>query len=563
MRFLYVSLASLWFCLLYHVATGQSAAELTATIKQINSQLKPVTSSAESFEQLVSFESLRPYLIEVSVKETDKKGQATRMQYALNLADIDPGSIAFEAKKDLMVLTLKTRAKQSFISQRKNDIPQNNVSQLILYGTDADNTRALADLFRKAAPLADKQFVADVRLPTTYDALVKWIATNTDTTPAGKESIQQSVEADKANPLLLTLLQNRTENGKSTEQLYILNAADLNGQPVKLDVDGNLVNVVLENKDRFIRLRKNGQWGRNTSSVEMACFSAHKARMIQMAWQKLLPLASKILDDQRAKFVQYGSLTEGLQRLSVAIKPADDGDTHIEQTLQATCLTTLTRKTSGKKAIDETFRFHWSDLDGRGGKLKADGASFALDIPTKNKGKWITTARNGEQGAYDSNLDVLSNDLETIRFVPALLEKIIPDCQKTIATTLPTGGMMWVTDKTNAIQDPKGQMSYAFKKGDDNCIYSYTTRQNTGKKTNELSWDIKLADLDQQAVKINISGSSLSIDLATTAKDKIMKAYKDGQPTNYTNQLSIPVNDLELARPMAELWRQAIAGCRR
>jgi hypothetical protein len=157
----------------------------------------------------------------------------------------------------------------------------------------------------------------------------------------------------------------------------------------------------------------------------------------------------------------------------------------------------------------------------------------------------------------------LSNDLETIRFVPALLEKIIPDCQKTLATTLPTGGMAWVADKTNAIQDPKGQMSYAFKKGDDNCTYSYTTRQNTGKKTNELSWDIKLADLDQQAIKINVSGSSVSIDLATTAKDKIMKAYKDGQPTNYTNQLSIPVSDLELARPMPELWRQAIAGCRR
>jgi hypothetical protein len=391
MRFLYLSLVSLWFFLFNHAAIAQSATELTGILKQVNSQLKPVASSTESFEQLVSFESLRPYLIEVSVKETDKKGQVTQLQYALNLADIDPGSIGFEAKKDIMVLTLKTRAKQSFISQRKNDIPQNNVSQLTLYGTDADNARALAELFRKAAPLADKQFTADIRLPATYDALIKWIAANTDTTPAGNESIQQSVEADKANPLLLTLLQTRTENGKGTEQLYILNAADLNGQPVKLDVDGSLINVVLENKDRFIRLRKNGQWSRNASSVEMACFSAHKARMMQMAWQKLLPLASKMLDDQRAKFVQYGSLNDGLKRLASTIKPADDGDNHIEQMLEATCLTTLTRKASGKKSLDETFRFHWSDLDGRGGKLQADGASFSLNIPTKDKGKWITT----------------------------------------------------------------------------------------------------------------------------------------------------------------------------
>jgi hypothetical protein len=562
MRLFYIT--SFCLGLLSQAVFGQSSAELTATLKQINGQLKPVASSSESFEQLVSFESLRPYLMEVSVKTTDKKGQSSQMSYAFNLADIDPASVAFEAKKELMVLTIKTKAKQAFIGQRKNDVPQNNVSQFTLYGTDADNARTLADLFKKAAPLADKQFTADVRLPSTYDALVKWIATNTDTSPTGGSiSLQQSVEADKANPLILSLLQTRTENGKSTEQLYVLNAADLMAQPVNLDVDGSLINVEVGNKDRFIRSRKNGQWGRTATSASLACFSAHKARMMQMAWQKLLPLASKLQDDQRAKFVQYANLNDGLKRLANTIKPADDGDTHIEQILQAACLTTLTRKTSGKKSQEETFRFHWSDLDGRGGKLQADGGSFKLTIPTKDKGKWITTAKNSERGAFDNSIEVLSNDLEAIRFVPALLEKIIPDCQKTIASSLPTGGMAWVAEKTLALKDPKGQMSYELKKADDKCAFTYTTRQNTGKKTNELSWDIKLADLDPQAVTVRISGNELSIDLATVGKEKIVKAYKDGQPTNYANQLSIPVSDLELARPMAEIWRQAIAGCRR
>ncbi|GAA4455917.1 hypothetical protein GCM10023189_24360 [Nibrella saemangeumensis] len=539
-----------------------SQAPLSASLKQIATQLKPVHGSSQSFEQSMTFDAARPYLISASVKETDKKGQATVSEYTFNLADIDPGSINFEAKKELMTLTLKTRSKMAFIGLKENGTQKNNTAQLVLYGTDADNARALVELFRKAVPQADAQFLADIKLPETYETLVKWISSNLDSAPGGSDGLQQSTELDKANPLLMKLVQKRSEKGKSIEQLYQFNAADLSPQRVTLDVDGSVILVKLENKDRFIRSQKNGQWEKNTDVAEVRCLTADKARRMQMAWQKLLPLASKQLDAQRAKYIQYASLNDGLKRVAAAVQPADDGTEHIEQQLTPTCLSTLSRKLSGRKSLGQTYRFYWSDLDGQNARVRSDGNAFVLAVPTKDKGKWITTTQNGQRGSYENTVEIRSNDLETIRFVPALLAKLTSECQKATAASLPAGRMTWVTDKINAVQDPKGQMTYQFQKVD-NCNYTYTARQNGGKKSTELRWDINLADLNPLGVKINVSGSELAIDLATNGKDKLIKAYKDGQPTSYANQLSLLINDLEVARPMADIWQQSIAGCRR
>ena len=549
--------------LIQAMAAAQSATELSTTVRLLSDQLKAVSGTSASYEQSISFDPARPYLVDVSVKETDKKGQTTLNQYAFSLADLDAGGVGFEAKKELMVLSLKTKGKKSFIGMRTNDAPKNNVSQLILYGTDADNARSLSDLFRKAAPLADKQFVADLRLPDTYDALMNWIASHVDTTPAGSESLQQSIGIEKGNPLIISILQNISLKGKATEEVFLVNAADLNPQRVDLDVDGSLVQVTLESKDRFIRLRKDGRWERNASSMSVLCFTAHHARMMQAAWQKLLPLANKQLDAQRARFVQYSSLSDGLQRLADAVKPVDNGADHVEQQLEAGCLTTLTQTVAGRKSSDGTARFHWSDMDGRAAKLKSDGAGFVVEVPARDKGKWVTTTKNGLRAPFENRIDIMSNTPETIRFVPALLEKIIPDCQKAIGNSLPPGGMTWVTKQINDLHDEKGQITYELQKGSDNCTYTYTTRQNAGKANTELRWELKLADLDPQAVKIDISGSTLTVGLNSKGKEKVIKAFKDGQPGSYTNLVALEVNDLEIARPMAEIWRQSITGCRR
>ncbi|GAA4401437.1 hypothetical protein GCM10023187_15610 [Nibrella viscosa] len=546
--------------LLSQFAFGQ--APLPATLKQIAEQLKPVNGASQSFEQSLTFDATRPYLVTTSVKETDKKGQATVNEYAFNLADIDPGNVNFEAKKDLMTLTLKTRAKQAFMALKENGTQKNNTSQLVLYGIDAENARALAELFRKAIPLADAQFVADAKLPDTYDGLIKWIGSNLDAATGGSDALQQSTELDKTNPLLMKLLQSRTEKGKSIERQYQFNIADLNPQRISLDVEGSTVLVRLENKDRYIRLRKNGQWEKNTDAVEVRCLTAQKARITQMAWQKLLPLAAKQLEAQQAKAVQYTSLNDGLKRVAAAVQPADDGSDHIEQQLTPNCLATLSRKVSGRKNLDETYRFFLSDLDGANAKVRSDGSAFVLVLPVKDKGKWITTTQNGQRGSYENTLEIRSNELETVRFMPALLTKLIPECQKTAATALPAGGMTWVAEKINGLQDAKGQTTYQLQKTD-NCTFTYTARQNGAKKSTELRWDLNLADLNPLAVKINVSGSELAIDLATNGKEKIIKAFKDGQPTSYANQLSLLINDLEVARPMADIWQQSIAGCRR
>lgn len=549
------------FLLIPRLMVAQSSAELAATVRQLSEQIKAVPGSAASYEQQLTFDNARPYLVTISVKETDKKGQNTLNKYVFNLADLDAGAVNFEAKKELMVLTLKTKAKQSFIGLTTNDALKNNVSQLTLYGTDADNARTLADLFRKVVPVADKQFLADVRLPDSYEGLLRWIAGNVDTTPAGSESLQQSIELDKANPLLISVLQVVSLKGKATEQLWVVNVADLNAQRVNLAVEGSLIQVSLENKDRFIRAKKNGQWDRNTSEVNVLCFTAHKARTMQIAWQRLLPLANKLLEAQRARFVQYNSLSDGLQRLSDVVKPAENGADHIEQQLEAGCLTTLTQATAGRKSVNATARFHWSDMDGRAAKLKSSGAGFVVEVPAREKGCWITTTKNGLRGTFENQIEIMSNDPETVRFIPALLEKIIPDCQKAIGNSLPPGGMTWVTRQVNDLRDEKAQMTYELKPGDAACTYTYTTKQNTGKATTELKWDLKLNDLDAQAVKIDISGSELTVILSTKGKEKLIKAYKDGQPASYANQVSFPINNLEIARPMAELWRKAIAAC--
>ncbi|CCH55319.1 hypothetical protein BN8_04569 [Fibrisoma limi BUZ 3] len=539
------------------IAYGQANPDLSGSLRVVAAQLKPVKSSDKEFTQQLKSNGAQPYLAKIDVSEADKKGKKTDYVYELNLADIDPGSVKYAPKKDLMVISLKIVNNNDFVRVTENgQLRYDNT--LTLYAENVDNARALTEALRQTPTAARKLLESRLNVGSSLTTLTDWLRKNVADATSGDESYRQTVALpDGVNPVKIRVTQQLTASKKTTEEVTDVNLGDLDPGEVKLGVTGKWVFIEAATRNRlnYIRHAEAGKPS-NERSVRFYFADLEKAREGALVMQKLLPLAQQ---KQKEMAPVYRSSDDTQQRVVAATKAVGG----VEQSLKPGCQTVLTVTEAGKTT---EYRFDWANLNEKGVKTNASGKTFALELAMPTNQKYIEVWRNGQKQSYVGEIEIQVEDIETIRYLPDQLGKMILQCRENRKLGILTGStdakLTFIASKLAAVQTGRSTVTQQLDKAG-GCTVKFTQNTNDGKKATDEQFEFSLGEIDPSAVELNTSGDEAYVQLTTRTKEKSIKAFKNGNPSNYVNSVRVFTNDIPTGMQLREGFRQAVEGCKK
>lgn len=552
--------------LLALTVTGRFAAQAQSgptALAAVTAQLQPVKTANAQFVQKV--EVAQPaYRATFTVTRTDSKGKSSEETYFLNLADLDPATVAYKVERDVIAVVADTKQHRNFIRHVEDGDWKALTDHLKLYADNPDVAKALVEALKKAIGSAEKAYVP-AKTPDTMDGLRQWLKTAIGTEVIGDEKYEQTLTFEADNPLRAILRQSRVgSKGTATQETFSFNLGDLTLDGLQIDTRGPRLTLNLQTlqKRKLVGYAKDGKLENVVNGFELFSADPDRVREWMGAWRKLIPQAVKQL---QAKQPVFNSFDVARKTLETSIQTAKTSDRTIEQTLKAECLCTYTRRETGKKNnLEETYEFNLADLAGRGTKLSVDKELYTVELKTRDNGRFIGYLKNGVRQNYASTLELASDNLESIRFLDDAFQKAIQSCAQSRKSPVPTASqqarLQWIDEQLATINGTLGEKSQKFAVATAPCDFKLTLAEG-GRKPTELVYDLDLKALNADAAQFEVDGKEVFVNLTTKGREKLIKTTKDGKPSNYVHTVQIQVDGIERGRDLAEAFRGLIGGC--
>ncbi|WP_215240799.1 hypothetical protein [Dyadobacter helix] len=535
----------------------RAQSDLLSTLKEVSAQLKTVKTSGNEWKQSLRANGLRPYQVFYEITGTDKKGQTVTRLYEFNLADIDPASIKYEAKKDEMLVKMKAIKGHGFIKEKEGEQQVKYVSEITLYADQIDNAKALTAALQKSVPLAQKAMESKLKIVSKYSFLTDWLKANVISLNAAGESYKQGITyAEGFKNLRVKLILQPGDKGKVEEEIFDFNLADMDERNVEMGVSGKWIYLELatRSKQGYIKYVKNGKVQSNEKSVRFYFDDVERAREGKLILQKLLPLAGPVSDELKPV---YSSLADGLKKIKTAVKNTPE----IGQSIVAECQAILSVNENGK--VSE-YRFAWGDINESSPKIKVSGKVFEMSVETRDKQKFIEVWKNGEKQSYTSSFDIISDDIESIRYLPEIVKRVITDCRASVKPVSPKPGMetQFINERlTNSRIVVKAGAQVLEKAGKCQLVFKRTITD--GKNAGPLRYELSLTEMDASSVEMVIAGSSVFVNISTRNKEKTIKSFKGDTPSDYVNMVKIECENIVSGRQIADTLKKIVSDCKK
>ncbi|MVM40659.1 hypothetical protein GO730_28230 [Spirosoma sp. HMF3257] len=468
---------------------------LAAATQAVANQLSIVKIGAGQYTQ--KLEATRaPHRLTFLVTQTDAKGKAHDESYHLNVADLDPAQISFKPSKDVIVVTAGIRLNRKFIRYAENGQPGNFIEKLTLYAESPDAATAMVDALRKLALAAEKSY-HPASLPDGYEDIAVWLKNAVVNEVIGLNSYEQSISYNGRNPLLATFKQNKA--GKSDDQ-FGFNVADISLNDVKLTAKGDHLELSLTtlNRDKFIRYIRAGKPADLTSEFALISTDVDRIRDIEAAFRKLIPLAQKRLEAQTPSLKSMADI----QKVVIAGTRSVVSDREsFNQQIVPECSCMYTRIQAGRQTpIEEISRFSLDDIPENSTKIDISNGLFVLKVNT-GKQRLISVSKNLVRQNYSADLEIFSEDLEAVRFLPQAFTKAAQLCRQARKSPVPTNTaaatLSWLTTQMPSLRSETEELKTTLETFEPNSTcHLRLTERIIGKKTVETQYDMSLKFLN-------------------------------------------------------------------
>lgn len=541
-----------------HLSSAQ-VAELKSQVAALEKALTGVQSGSKGYEQKISF--IEPAVVRYSYDETDSKGNRTNFAYEFNLADIDPYAVREQTQKDLISVTISARNKQKLIKAFKNEAVQPYDAQTAIIARDIDNARVIADIVKKAIPLAEKVMASRLKL-SGYDAMLSWLVSNVKDVNLGEKSIAQSLaKGEQPGTLIFTRVEKDAKT--SNEEVFVFNLSDVNANSVAYKITGNQFAIALETvqKSRYFGVTKNGQQKPYADDLVIATNGADEARDIKNVLTSAIPLAAEKV---KGSMPAVASEKDGVQKMTALTTDVTYGTRQVTQSFLGGCLTTFTQvekdaKTSSKSAL----KFNWMDVNPLATKLEVSAEKVYLDLHFAEDKKLVMSTVDDKFKGYDNSVKLYMPDIESARKAKHVLDKLVEKCKGSYkepfgsdATT--TTAYVRANVKELSVDELTLKQAIEPIEGDNNK-FKYTSMEVNPKGSGaEQVYEFNLSDINPTSISVEVKGKWLYVVMETDFKGKIIKYYKDGKIQPYTSSLQFAVNDVDVARNLVSALGKAV-----
>ncbi len=124
--------------------------------------------------------------------------------------------------------------------------------------------------------------------------------------------------------------------------------------------------------------------------------------------------------------------------------------------------------------------------------------------------------------------------------------------------------LSWLDDYTGDMQIGSDSYRYNFTNVEGNSCKLKFEEVVTDKKgsTETHSWIFYLSDIDPSAISFKAKGKAISISMETHQSQKFITYYEEGEIDEYTEEIKITMNEVDMTRSFIETIKENITNCK-
>lgn len=538
------------YCLVILPVLTQAQGNLKASLDKVKSYVKEIKLEKSTVNQQFSYDNANPYDIKIAITTSDSKGKSTEEIYEFNMGLM--GEVKRSASSKEMKVELSAQKNLKVIRYTKGGEMQNYENKVEILAENVDDARELEKNLKDAVAAAKIAWEASVKLPKDdLAALQSWLEQHIKDVSSDKQSVKQSLKKSGTYKDRALLTSEENDGKKTTELQSDFSWGDFNENGAELKISGKEVTVIAKSKNDYVRTQQGSVMKGYEDEVKFAAVNPTEGTILQMAIQKIIPLAKKELQNRVPK---VASKEEGFKILKDRLKDVKVNESGYSQKIEPACATTYSLKSEVKgKTVDENFKFNFGDLTDF--KLSVSKEVIKIASKVQDSKKYIQVTKDGTLQNYDNNVEFVAGDIEDARYLIEALPAIAKGCKGNVTA----GDFNWLASKVKSIENPKQEL--VLQDGD-KCKWKLTSTASDSKKTVETVLEFNLYDIDPNKIEVDVSGKTVGIMGNTINKEKFIKQTKDGKPT-FTSETNLVVNTIEDAQKGVATFKALVGGCKK
>lgn len=543
------------FLLVFLSFLSQAQSNLKASLDKVKSYVKEIKLEKSTVNQQFSYESATPFDVKIAITTTDSKGKSTEELYEFNLGLM--GDIKRSASTKEMKVELASQKNLKVIRYTKGGEMENYENKVELLSENIDDARELEKNLKDAIAAAKTAWETSIKLPKEdLGALQTWLEQNIKDATAEKQTFKQTLKKSSTykDRALLSLEENDggpSHGKKTTETQADFSWGDLNEGSAELKISGKEIYVVAKSKNDYVRTQQGGTMKGYDDEIKIYAQTPSDGSILQMAIQKIIPLAKKEL---QIRLPKLATKEDGFKVLKDRTKDFKVNESAYTQKITTTCLTTYDLKSETKgKAVEESFKFNFGDLSDY--KLSVSKETIKITAKVADNKKFIQYTKDGALQNYDNSVDFIVGDLEDARYLVEALPAISKGCK----TNITGGDFSSFVGKLKLTENPKQDLML---QDGDKCKWKLTSTFSESKKSVESISEWNLYDIDPKKIDIEVSGKMVGITAYTLNKEKFIKLTKDSKP-GFSSEINFIVKDIEDAQKSLATIKALVDGCKK
>lgn len=558
--------ATLFFLLLIFNAhlSGQGA-DVTFNFDALKKAVGTVVGKKLTYEQSLSPIGDSPCKFQILIESVDSKGKTKSEKFEIYWSDIEKNSIKRNTKSDLIRVEFRAKKREPVFKYIKQDKVDGYEHVAYVLANNAENANEISNLLKNGISMCEEETGA-LNLPENLPDLKRWLNVNVQEIRVDGDIYTQVLNPveEMATQLHLEYTKSKSSGkGTGSKQTMIFNLGDLLSQKTKFDVKGNQLFVQLEtNKNlRLIQHLEEGLVKSYDASLMIYFDDVKDARDVAEAFRKAIKMGREELE---ASLPDLSDLPAALNQVKSSLKNIYQGDDAYDQLVEIdeeSCVLNYTLETATNRKA-ETMEYTFNLRDFNPDQLNytvVDKKVLGVHMNALGNQRYVQVKKDGTVQNNAKEIDLLVSNVEDGRLLLLALENAVPACKQKPVPTFTIAELLESLPVVN-IGDNSFEQQME-KVGEDECGYQITRIENTSKKSTEYLYNFLLTDLDPNAVKMEISGKEIEVNLKVKKNQKLIKILENSETENYENSFSIIVPDIETGRQMVATWKALIEQC--
>lgn len=528
---------------------------LLDSLNALSSLLQDVKVKKDEYFQELTFDQQEPYRLQLTITEVDRKGREEQVRYDFNLGLMSPRRVRYEDGRNRLIVSVESAGGSAVKEYEDGEFEGYNDNAYFL-AANIDNARDIQRTLKAMIPLAKERWETDNTLPEDYEGLSAWIQQAVRDIAVDGETWDQKWIPDAAYPNRVALEQ--VEDGEEAYR-YAWNLADVNPSSVDVDASGKTVTVEMGIKSRedFVRVEEDGILDDYESSVSLQFAEIDDAQLAANALRRLAKLAAEA---EEANPITYNSRADAREALAATLTNFQREDETITQRISGECQMTYERVVE-EEGEEEAYlyAFDFADINPRSVEIDVSRTELFVVAELKGGEDYVYTEENGEQEDYEDEVSFAVEDIPKAKRVRQQIIKMAEDCPDETAVQ----DYAWIQEALQSIDEEKEELSQSLSlmEGDE-CKWVLTRFEEGRNDTDELRYEFNLYDLDDRGAELDVSGTTVTVEIPTVKDEEIIKLYTNDEEVEYEDELEFVLKDIADGKAFVASLKAMIEACR-